>query len=424
MRILISGGGIAGPALAHALSALKTPHQITILERAPALRSAGQQVDVRGVGLQAATRLGLLPSLRNLIVKEEGFQVVDKEGVVKAFFPGGEEGKERLSPSAEYELMRGDVCKMLAEKTEGKGNVQWEFGKTVQGWEEDASGGVRVKLDDGGEETYDLLVAADGQGSRVRRTMLSKAGARDHNRNLGVTAAYFSMQREPSDKPVATLYQAPGGYVYSTRWHSPTKGQGYLLTMSKDDKLAKAMNGGTLDDKKAVFAEMFQGRGWQSDRIVKAMQESDDVYMSETIQVKSEIWSHNGVILLGDAGYCPSPLTGMGTSLALIGSYILAGEISLIGKEHDNLSAALDAYETKLRPFVEKTQELPSFVPRVAYPESKIAIWLTQNILGVAAWLRLDKIALKFVATEKNTWELPRYPELEDVLKTEDSAKL
>jgi 2-polyprenyl-6-methoxyphenol hydroxylase-like FAD-dependent oxidoreductase len=48
-----------------------------------------------------------------------------------------------------------------------------------------------------------------------------------------------------------------------------------------------------------------------------------------------------------DAGYCASPLSGQGTSLALVGAYVLAEEL---GRGFDG---ALDRYEARMRPFAE-----------------------------------------------------------------------
>jgi len=79
-------------------------------------------------------------------------------------------------------------------------------------------------------------------------------------------------------------------------------------------------------------------------------------------QVRLDRWSQGRVVLLGDAGYCPSPLTGLGTSLALVGAYILAGELaSATATTTDDaaLQHAFDRYESRMRPYVEQGQELP-----------------------------------------------------------------
>ncbi|MFI5658838.1 FAD-dependent monooxygenase [Streptomyces sp. NPDC051684] len=67
-----------------------------------------------------------------------------------------------------------------------------------------------------------------------------------------------------------------------------------------------------------------------------------------------ETWSNNRTVLLGDAAYCASPMSGIGTSLALVGAYMLAGELSRADGDH---RTALAAYETGMRPFVNRAQE-------------------------------------------------------------------
>ena len=402
LRVLISGGGIAGPTLAHSL--LRLGHSVTILERSPSLRATGQQVDIREQAITAATRLGLISALRDIIVHEAGLQFVDEKGKQIALFQGG--GQERLSPSAEFELMRGDIAKMLWEKT--KGRAEWRFGAMVEGWEE-VGEGVQVKMSDGREESYDLLVAADGQNSRIRKMMLDRAGVQDHTKSLGVLGGYFSVPREASDPSMASVYQAVGGHVYSTRWHSETTSQGYLLTMSKDKDFRRVMAEGTTEEKKEVLAKMFADRGWQSNRLVEAMRATDDFYAAECIQVMSDKWSSGRVVLLGDAGYCPSPLTGMGTSLAFIGSYVLAGEIGRADQSQPrDLRLALEGYEAKLRGFVEQVHKLPPGVPRVAYSETKLGIWFSRSIVGLASKLQADKIwVFRQLPRISRSWEQP-----------------
>lgn len=410
LRVLISGGGIAGPALALPLARLG--HRVTIVERSATHRSGGQQVDIREPAIEAVTRLGLIEDFRNIIVEEGGLQFVDTNDKVKAFFGGG--GQERLSLSAEFELMRGQIAALLREKSEGL--VAWKFGAVVEDWEDNGNT-VQVKLSDGTEEEYDLLVAADGQNSKLRKVMLQRAGLADHTKSLEVLGGYFSIPREPSDKAVATVYNAVGGHVYSTRYHSKDQGQGYLLTMAKDERFRQTMREGSTQEKKAVLTEIFSDRGWQSNRLVKAMNETDDFYGTETVQIKSDKWSSGRVVLLGDAGYCPSPLTGMGTSLALIGAYVLAGEVGPADRKDQDLRRSLEAYESKLRPFVDKVQELPPGVPQMLYPETKWGIWILQTFAGVAAMLNVEKYASKLLPTSKNPWRLPDYPELDAAMK-------
>jgi 2-polyprenyl-6-methoxyphenol hydroxylase-like FAD-dependent oxidoreductase len=89
---------------------------------------------------------------------------------------------------------------------------------------------------------------------------------------------------------------------------------------------------------------------------VQLMEDSDDFYFDIIMQVKMESWTKKRIALVGDAAYCPSPLSGQGTSLALVGAYILAGELKKAAAE--NYSAAFQQYNTIMHPFVDANQGL------------------------------------------------------------------
>jgi 2-polyprenyl-6-methoxyphenol hydroxylase-like FAD-dependent oxidoreductase len=76
---------------------------------------------------------------------------------------------------------------------------------------------------------------------------------------------------------------------------------------------------------------------------------ADDLWAAEMAQVPMEGWSIGRVVLAGDAAHCPSPLTGQGTSLALVGAYVLAEEID---RSDGDMEAAAGQYERRMRPFV------------------------------------------------------------------------
>ena len=106
---------------------------------------------------------------------------------------------------------------------------------------------------------------------------------------------------------------------------------------------------------KALVAERFAGAGWEVPRLIAAMYAADDFVLDSMCQVHLPTWSHGRVVLLGDAAWSPTPLTGLGTTLALVGAYVLAGELALT----DDLPTALRRYEEVLRPYVTTAQKLP-----------------------------------------------------------------
>jgi 2-polyprenyl-6-methoxyphenol hydroxylase-like FAD-dependent oxidoreductase len=65
--------------------------------------------------------------------------------------------------------------------------------------------------------------------------------------------------------------------------------------------------------------------------------------------------------MIGNAAFCPTPISGMGTSLAILGAYILAGELS----QNEDYAKAFEAFEDKMRPYVKSVQSLPPGAPRI-----------------------------------------------------------
>ncbi|KAM4061108.1 FAD binding domain-containing protein [Hirsutella rhossiliensis] len=417
LRILISGGGIAGPALAFWMARLG--HACTVLERFPQLRASGQQIDIREQGVDTARRMGLLETIRSHAVDEEGLQFVDDRGWRRALFPRTEAGSGNQGFSSEFEIMRGDLCRVLAGAAPAANKPDYRFGLSVDGFDNER-GGVRVKLSDGSVERYDMLVGADGQGSRIRKMMLKDGdGGKDLSRSLGVYVAYYSLPRTPQDPSLGTMYHATGRRLLATRWHSPQRGQGYLATMAHGEEMERALKQ-DVGTQKDVFARVFGDAGWQAARLVDEMRRADDFYAQTIVQIKCRPWSRGRVVLLGDAGYCPSPLTGMGTSAALIGAYVLAGELSKRGisssspsgqGQEDAVASALAAYEEVLRPFVEEIQQLPRGLPRLVYPETAVGVWILRSVLGLMSTLKLNRL-FESSLMQRNGWKLPDYPQL------------
>jgi 2-polyprenyl-6-methoxyphenol hydroxylase-like FAD-dependent oxidoreductase len=94
-------------------------------------------------------------------------------------------------------------------------------------------------------------------------------------------------------------------------------------------------------------------------------------------------WSQGRVVLVGDAGYCASPMSGQGTSLALIGAYVLAGELAAASGAYQT---AFRQYEEEMRPFVMVNQELGRKAANLMRSKEKKNVfgWLLEQIMRVA----------------------------------------
>jgi 2-polyprenyl-6-methoxyphenol hydroxylase-like FAD-dependent oxidoreductase len=165
-----------------------------------------------------------------------------------------------------------------------------------------------------------------------------------------------------------------------------------------------------LDTQRQLLADRVAGAGWHSEALMTAALEADDFYFDAFAQVRMDSWSRGRVTLCGDAGYCASPLSGMGTSLALVGAYLLAGEL---GPAPDALSSGhlvgtLARYYRLMRPYVDRCQDLPSGVDGYA-PKSNSDIVITAQVMKwMQRWPFRSYAAKKFFTTADSI-DLPDY---------------
>ncbi|RYP47676.1 hypothetical protein DL768_006329 [Monosporascus sp. mg162] len=415
LNILIIGAGIGGPIMAFILQRSNPDHHITVIERSPALRASGAQIDIRAQGIPLLQKLGLLDAVKARTVSEGGVELVDKNDKRRAVFGVNNSGEGPQSFTSEYEIMRGDLVEVLYQasleqkaKTRGKGGVKYEFGRMVAEMTQDETG-VDVTFGDGEKARYDLVIGADGQSSRTRKQIFGKETSDAAFKSLGVSCAFYSIPRDPTDKSdLSKFYHAPEGRLVMTRPSKPTITGVYLMIMKETDEL-KASLKQPVEKQKEVWAKLFAGAGWQTDRLLDGMMRCDDFYANMFGQVKLEHISRGRVALLGDAGYVPSPITGMGTTSAIVGAYVLAGELA---RHNDDVHAALKAYDEVMRPFVAETQKLIPGVLDFMFLKTQFAISIMHLVAGVVSWTRFDKFISRFLPENKGGWTPPEYPEL------------
>ncbi|KAI8291175.1 hypothetical protein K4K56_006757 [Colletotrichum sp. SAR 10_98] len=402
LKVLICGGGCAGPALAFWLARLG--HRVTIVERYPALRATGAQIDFREQGIEVLKRMGLLDTVRANRVDEAGMAVIDSTGKAVGTLMANTSGKGAQSGTSEYEIMRGDLVRILYDAT--KDNVEYVFGKTVESFDQDEKE-VIAHFSDGSSDTFDILVGADGQGSRIRKAV-QPTDAPDPYRHLGLHASYWFIPREEGDDNIGRVYHPAEGRMVFRRTHNPTETQVYFF-MKDHSKEASLIHRGSVEQQKEFWAHKFRNAGWQTDRFMKGMKTTENFYSQEVIQVQTKTWSKGRVVLLGDAAHCPSPFSAMGTTSSFVGAYVLAGEIS---RHPDDLPLAFENYDKVLRPFIDECQKLSLPMIRLTMPDTYWGVLILHWIVWILCLLRVPEIATKFSSEEKGGWPLPSYPEL------------
>ncbi|MFI9271166.1 FAD-dependent oxidoreductase [Kitasatospora sp. NPDC052896] len=403
LRVLICGGGIAGQALAHWLA--RGGHRVTVVERFPALRATGAQVDLRGQGIAAVERMGLLDAVRSRLVDEPGVAFVNARGRVRGTIMANTSGRGRQTLTSEYEIMRGDLVQILHDAT--KDGVDHVFGISVERFEQDEKR-VVAHFSDGSCDEFDLLVGADGQGSRIRRAILPP-GSADPYRPLGIHLAYWFIPRIASDGNIRDTYHAPGGRMIMRRSHNPTETQVYFALRERSSE-ASAVHREPVERQKRFWTERFRDAGWQTERFLEGMVETESFYSQEVVQVRTDTWSQGRVVLVGDAAHCASPYSGMGISGGLVGAYVLAGEIN---RHAHDLPTALANYDTVLRPFVDEIQAaVKPRLLRLAMPTNQRAIDAFHALAALACSLRLPDLVARHAKEDRGGgWQLPDVPD-------------
>ncbi|MDT8910059.1 FAD-dependent monooxygenase [Amycolatopsis sp. PS_44_ISF1] len=394
--VLISGAGIAGPALAHWLH----HHGLTatVVERAPAPRLGGQTVDLRGAGRTVIERMGLEPAARDRITHEEGLHFVDRRDRARASFPSTGFGGEGFV--AELELLRGELADLLHQHT--RENTPYVFGDEITGLS-DTGDGVDVTFRHSRDRRFDLVVLADGLRSHTRDLVFADLA---RSRSFGLYTAYFTIPRTGSDGRWARWYNAPGRRVVLLRPDNHGTTRASLSFLHPQPGLDRLPVAAQHDFLRRHYADA----GWETPRVLDAMDGTDDFYFESVGQMRLQHWSRGRIAAVGDAAYCASPLSGMGTSLALVGAYVLAGELA----RHHHHRDAFHAYETTMRPYVARAQKVPWIAPRLAAPKTRTGIALLNTVAGLGARLAsrpvVSRLAGRITSPPADSIALPTYP--------------
>lgn len=419
-RILIVGASIAGPTTAYFLSRALPNSSITVIERYPHLRPGGQNIDIRTAGVTVMRKIpGMEAIVRSKILQLDGLQIVRANGrpygTLRA--TGNPDQQSLLS---EYEIYRGDLSQILVDYSKERASVNYVFDEQIASIQhnEKTDGPVTVEFKNGKlpPAQYDLVVACDGATSRTRALGLN-CGVRDHIKPINSWAAYFTVDQDLMGEAgnFGQAHSAIGGRFIALAADPTAPGTTKATLFSvhpRSDRDAtlpfqEATKAGD-DALKRFVAKRYEGVGWKTNKVTELMMGSKDFYASEIVQVKVPELYKGRFALVGDAGYAAGP-TGGGTSLAMAGAYVLAGEIS---RHPGDLPAGLHAYQERMRPLIKDMQQIPPGVPGVMAPQTAWGIWLRNHIFAFITWTKLLEVLQKyfssaFASTDK--YGLPDY---------------
>jgi 2-polyprenyl-6-methoxyphenol hydroxylase-like FAD-dependent oxidoreductase len=360
-NVLISGASVAGPALALWLS--RYGFRPTIVERAPAVRPGGYAVDFRGASMGVLEKMGLLAEVKKMETRTGAITIVDSTNTKITSMPDG-------FTSGELEIMRGDLAGIFYEAT--RHDAEYIFDDSITSITEGETG-VDVTFSREGPRTFDLVIGADGLHSKVRSLVFGDEAKFIHH--LGYYVAIFTTPNHMNLDHSGVYYGMLGKKVgiFSARENSEAKASFFFASPPLDyDRRDVAAQ-------KDILRQRFNGEGWEVPRLLKMMEDAPDFYFDSISQIKMDRWSAGRTALLGDAAYCSSPMSGMGTGMAIVGAYILAGELHAANGDY---TVAFARYEAEMRHYVQQCQKLAEGADWFI-PQTRLKMWLSTQLFRI-----------------------------------------
>ncbi|WP_298455611.1 FAD-dependent monooxygenase [uncultured Cellulomonas sp.] len=359
-RVLICGAGIAGSALACLLT--RGGHEVTVVERHGSARSSGNPVDVRGAAYDVVQRLGLLAPLEDVATRVREVVFVDTVGRPVARMPTRRGDRE-------LEVSRADLCGLLLERARGDADVR--FDETVTGLHADDDG-VDVSFARGRPERFDVVVAADGLHSTVRRLAFGPEDA--FVTSLGLVVATVRLPGVlDGDEDVVVMHNRPGAAV-ALHPGAGTPGAAFMF------RTPARVDPRDADAADRLLTEVYAPMGWRVPELLAGFLAADDRYLDTVSRVRVPRWSRGRVVLLGDAASCVS-LFGDGSSAAIAGAAALAR--SLV-QAPDDTAGALRRYQSLQEPLTRRGQRGAAVVAHLLVPATGTGIALRDRALRLA----------------------------------------
>jgi 2-polyprenyl-6-methoxyphenol hydroxylase-like FAD-dependent oxidoreductase len=368
--VLISGAGIAGPALAFWLKA--AGFVPTIIEYAPTLRSGGYVIDFWGLGFDIVERMGLAPDLDRIGYHVRELRIVDAVGKRVTGF--GTKVFAELTGGRFITLGRADLSRLLFESI--KDTAEVIFGDEIVALREHAEG-VEVQFRHSTARRFDLVIGADGQHSRVRTLVF---GPEDQfEKQLGYIAAAFEVRGyRPRDEDVYVVYGRPGRMIGRFALHDDRTLFLFVFAHATDPATPIP----ELPKQKAILRENFGEAKWECSRILRELDRADGLYFDRVSQIRMDRWTRGRIALVGDAAFCVSLMAGQGSALAITAAYVLAGELARAGGLHE---LAFDNYERMLRGFIDAKQRGAARFAAAFAPRTRWGLFMRNQVINAFA---------------------------------------
>lgn len=370
--VLISGASIAGPVLAYWLQ--RHGFEVTVVEKAGAVRGGGYPIDIRGTALDVVRRMGVLGALEAAHINSRRLTFLNPDGsmitsVDLQTVAGGVEGRD-------LEVRRGDLTAILHNAI--RDDVEFLFNDSIATLD-DRADGVDVTFRSGAQGTFDVVIGADGLHSHTRSLVFGPEA--QFHRYLGYCFAGFTLRNDFGLSHEGVIWNTPGRAAALYAVGDGDELHGFLNFSRREPPFDAFRDPSAQRD---LVASIFTDNQWEIPRMVAAMRTAEDLFFDIVSQIRMPRWSTGRVALVGDAAYAPSFLTGQGTSVALVGAYMLARELATnhgrMATNHGH-EAAFTAYERSTRAFVEMNQALVGEGDATLFPNTSEALALRNQML-------------------------------------------
>lgn len=346
LHVLISGASVAGLSTAYWLN--KYGFNVTIVERASHIRPGGQAVDVRGPALEVAEKMGILDAIRKNSTKLKGMSIVDAVSGKEIYRNNEQTLTAGRHDSPDVEILRDDLCKVLFEAVGEQ--VSYIFEDTVVTLAQDEAG-VDVTFAHAAPQRFDLVIGADGIRSNIRKIVFGPD--EQFVRYLGHYVAIFTMPNYFELDHWEMIFQHEGEPLAVCIVKDKEDEARTYLGFSSDEPLEYDYR--DIHAQKQLIAEKAANVGGMISKIKELMQTSSNFYFDSVNQTIMDTWSKGRVVLVGDAGYSVSLSLGQSTSVAMVGAYVLTGQLTT---HREDLQTAFANYETELRDYIVSNQNL------------------------------------------------------------------
>ena len=365
--VLISGAGIAGPALAYWLK--RYGFDVCMVERAETWRTRGYLLDFWGLGYDVAERMGVLPGILADGYQMSEVRIIDRRGRKVAAVSAG---VFVAAAAGRYtSLLRGDLAKRVYEGLPS--DVEVHFGTSITAIE-DTGADVVVSFDSMPDRRFDLVIGADGLHSNVRSLVFGPP--KDFERYLGYYTAAFDAPHYPHrDEDAYISFSLPGRQI--ARYALRDGSSAFFFILARPEALDAVVHDAAAQ--RRLLHEEFDGTGWESAEILQRLDSSNSLYFDAVSQAILPTWWRGRVALVGDAAYCPSLLAGQGSSFAMAGAYKLADC-------NGDYAQAFQAYQDAFKPYLDKKQKQARGFAAWFAPRTKWGMWVRNKITNVMGW--------------------------------------